>query len=113
MFQLGLSCFFAFFYRLGNGNTVDLCVSSLTDNRLLPETKTMIGMFVNLLPYRIKINPTESFITLMLRVHQLCINILEHANLPYQEIISSVSNSSLLRIPFHFQYESTMSSTTH
>jgi len=113
MFQLGLSCFFAFLYRLYNSQTDDFCVTSPISNRLLPETKTMIGMFVNLLSYRIKIDHTESFITLMLRVRQLCIDVLEHAQLPYQEIIGNVSNSSSTKIPFHFQYESTVSSVTY
>jgi non-ribosomal peptide synthetase component F len=113
MFQLGLSCFFAFLYRLYNSQTDDFCVTSPINNRLLPETKTMIGMFVNLLSYRIKIDHTESFITLMLRVRQLCIDVLEHAQLPYQEIIGNVSNSSSTKIPFHFQYESTVSSVTY
>jgi len=79
----------------------------------LPETKAMIGMFVNLLPYRIKLKSRESFINLMLQVRRLCIDVLEHARLPYQEIIHSVSKSSPPKIPFFFQYESTMSSITY
>jgi non-ribosomal peptide synthetase component F len=113
MFQLGLSCFFAYLYKLSNSDTDDFCVVSPTANRLLPETKTIIGMFVNLLPYRVKIDPTESFFSLVLRIRQLCIDALEQAHLPYQEIINSMSNYSSPQIPFHFQYESTTSSFTY
>ncbi|CAF1537192.1 unnamed protein product, partial [Adineta steineri] len=113
MFQLGLTCFFAFLYKLCNSYTDDFCITSATDNRQLPETKKMIGMFVNLLPYRIKINPVESFISLMLRIRQLCIDVLQHAELPYQEIIGHMNNSTSPKIPFHFQYQSVMSSLTY
>jgi hypothetical protein len=113
MFQLGFSCFLVFLYRLCNSDADDFCVGGLTANRLLPETKTMIGMFVNLLPYRIKIYSSESFIDLILRVRQLCIDVFEYAQLPYQEIIGNMGNSSSSRIPFHFHYESAISSLTY
>jgi hypothetical protein len=113
MFQLCLSCFFAYLYKLSNCSMDDFCVNSLTANRLLPETKTIIGMFVNVLPYRIKIDPTESFLGLLLRIHQLCIDVLEHAHLPYQEITSSMRNYSSPQMPFYFRYESTVSSLTY
>ncbi|CAF1156893.1 unnamed protein product [Adineta ricciae] len=113
MFQLGLTCFFVFLYKLCNSNRYDFCVTSATDNRHLPETKTMIGMFVNLLIYRMKIDPVESFTTLMLRTRQLCINVLQHAELSYDKIIDNINNSLPPKIPFHFQYQSVMSSLTY
>lgn len=112
MFHLGLACYFTFLYQTSSRNTEDLCVIVPTHNRPLPELHSIIGMFVNLIPYRIKFDPTESFSSLVQRIKDLSINILEHAHLPYQEIMN-YSISSTAKTPFSFQYEPQMSSMTY
>ena len=59
-FQLGLSTLYAFLFKLTHGQD-DLCVSCLNANRYRTELQNMIGMFVATLPYRIKIDPQQSF----------------------------------------------------
>jgi hypothetical protein len=106
MSDLGLACYFIFLYELNNGMINDLCVVCPTDNRPLIEMKSIIGMFIDMVPYRIEIEPNQSFINFVQRVHQLCVDVHEHAHLPYQLIMKDTSNSHLLKFPFHFQYNS-------
>ncbi|CAF3980841.1 unnamed protein product, partial [Adineta steineri] len=112
MSHTALACFFLFIYELNDGTISDLCVTCPTENRPLVDTKCMIGTFANLLPYRIKINANESFINLVQRICQLDMDILNHCQLPYQQIIRDNSELCSNKIPFHFQYEEIHSSST-
>ncbi|CAF1238808.1 unnamed protein product [Adineta steineri] len=112
MFHTALACFFLFIYELNDGTINDLCVTCPTENRSFVDTKYMIGTFENLLPYRIKINANESFIDLVQRICQLDIDILNHCQQPYQQIIGGNSELCSSKIPLHFQYEETHSSST-
>ncbi|CAF1578576.1 unnamed protein product, partial [Adineta steineri] len=64
------------------------------------------------LPYRIKINANESFINLVQQICQLDMDILNHCQLPYQQIIKGNKELFSSKIPFHFQYEEIHSSST-
>ncbi|CAF4020601.1 unnamed protein product, partial [Adineta steineri] len=112
MFHTVLACFFLFIYELNDGTIRDLCVTCPTENRSFVDTKCMIGTFANLLPYRIRINANESFINLVQQICQLDMHILNHCQLPYQQIISGNMELSSSKIPFHFQYEEIHSSST-
>ena len=111
MFQVNLACYFLLLYKLSNCETNDLCVTYLSNNRLSNEMKTMIGIFEKLLPFRIKINHSESFIDFVRRVKQLYIDVFKHAYLPYQQIMSVNNISSIPKIPFHFNFEPEEKST--
>ncbi|CAF0775564.1 unnamed protein product [Adineta steineri] len=111
MFSLSLACYYAFLYKLINDD--DLCVAGVIANRLTEEMKNMIGMFVNLVPYRIKIEPSNSFNHFVQKVHQLCTDVLEHASLPYQQIIQIQGEQEHHVLPSSsFQYESLVSTLT-
>ncbi|CAF4394186.1 unnamed protein product, partial [Adineta steineri] len=60
LFQLGLSVFYVFLFKLSHGET-DLCIGSVNANRYRSELVNMIGMFVSTLPYRVEIDPNWSF----------------------------------------------------
>ncbi|CAF4133752.1 unnamed protein product, partial [Adineta steineri] len=110
MFSLSLTCYYAFLFKLTNHDD-DLCVASSAANRLEKETQDMIGMFVNLLLYRIKIEPNHTFKHLVQQVQQISNEILEHASLPYQQIIDSQDKRKYNVLPsMFFQYESLISS---
>ncbi|CAF0955024.1 unnamed protein product [Adineta steineri] len=112
MFSLSFAAFYAFLFKLLNDED-DLCVASVVANRFNPETKEMIGMFVNILPYRIQVEPNKSFNHFVRKVQQLSTDILEHASLPYQEIIGLHDKQKHQRLPStFFQYVSLMSSAT-
>jgi hypothetical protein len=112
MFHLGLACYFIFLYELNNGSIKDICVACPTDNRPLMEMKSMIGMFINILPYRMEIEPNRSFVDFVQCIRRLCIDVLEHAQLPYQLIMSDKNSLCPSKIPFHFRYDSIDSLTT-
>jgi hypothetical protein len=106
IFQVNLACYFLFLSKLSNCKTNDLCVTCSLDSRILEEMRVMVGMFANLLPFRIMIEPTASFLDFVKKVQILCIEVFEHAHLPYQQIVGVDSNAFLPKIPFHFDYQS-------
>ncbi|CAF4120606.1 unnamed protein product, partial [Adineta steineri] len=111
MFALSLACYYAFLYKLINDD--DLCVAGVIANRSKEEMKNMIGMFVNLVPYRIKLQPNNSFSYFVQKVQQLCTDVLEHASLPYQQIIETQRKREHHVLPSSsFQYESLVSTLT-
>jgi hypothetical protein len=88
LFQLGLSCFYLFLNQLSSHNR-DACVGVIHLNRYRPELVSMIGMFVNVLPCRISIDSlhTLSFIELVHKVQQIFLTSVQHAHLPYYQMM--------------------------
>ncbi|CAF1400412.1 unnamed protein product [Adineta steineri] len=105
MFSLSLACYYIFLFKLTNHDN-DLCVVSSAADRLEKETQDMIGMFVNLLLYRIKIEPNTTLKQLVQQIQQLNNEILEHAFLSYQQIVDSQGKREINVLPsMFFQYE--------
>ncbi|CAF1356610.1 unnamed protein product, partial [Adineta steineri] len=105
MFSLSLACYYAFLFKLTNHDD-DLCVVSSAANRLEKEIQDMIGVFINLLVYRIKIGPNTAYKHLVQQVQQLSNEILVHASLPYQQIIDSQGKREKnVLLSMFFQYE--------
>ncbi|CAF4128235.1 unnamed protein product, partial [Adineta steineri] len=105
LFQLGLSIFYVFLFKLTHGQS-DLCIGSINANRYRSELVNMIGMFVSTLPYRFELDPHWSFDEVVKYVQQKCLSILEHSHYPLQHILgdnrSNQSNASFLEIIFDF-----------
>ncbi|CAF4307039.1 unnamed protein product, partial [Adineta steineri] len=101
MFSLSLACYYTFLFKLTNHDD-DLCVVSSAANRPEKELQDMIGMFVNLLLYRINIDPNTIFKHLVQQVQQLSNEILVHASLPYQQIIDSQGKREINVLPSVF-----------
>ncbi|CAF4145288.1 unnamed protein product, partial [Adineta steineri] len=59
LFQLCLAIYYTFLFKLTSSQ--DLIVGGLVANRIQPGLDSMIGMFVNLVPYRFQIEPQETF----------------------------------------------------
>ncbi|CAF3720953.1 unnamed protein product, partial [Adineta steineri] len=104
-FQLGLSLFYVFLFKLTHGET-DLCIGSINANRYRNELQNLIGMFVSTLPYRLEIDSDWSFDKLVQHVREKCLSILEHSHYPLQHILgdnrSNESSVSFLEIIFDF-----------
>ncbi|CAF1573202.1 unnamed protein product [Adineta steineri] len=112
MFSLSLACYYAFLFNLTNHND-DLCVVNIAANRSEKELHDMIGMFVNLLLYRVKIESKNTFKHVVEQVQQLCNEILVHSSLPYQQIIDSQGKQKNNALPsMFFQYEPLIVSIT-
>ncbi|CAF4043435.1 unnamed protein product [Adineta steineri] len=105
MFSLSLACYYAFLFKLINHND-DLCVVSSAANRSVEEIQDMIGMFVNLVLYRVKIERNNTFEHLVKQVQKLSKEVLVHNSLPYQQIIESKDKRENNSLPSaFFQYE--------
>ena len=84
LYQLCLAVYYSFLYKV-TGNR-DLIIGSLVANRTRPELNSIIGMFANLVPYRLKIEPEETFRQLIERVQSLCHNVFPHIRVPFQTL---------------------------
>ena len=105
LFQLGLSIFYVFLFKLTHGET-DLCISSINANRYRSELQNLIGMFVSTLPYRLEVDSQWSFDEVVKYVRDKCLSILEHSHYPLQNILADFhltqSNVSFLETMFDF-----------
>ncbi|CAF4206667.1 unnamed protein product, partial [Adineta steineri] len=105
LFQLGLSIFYVFLFKLTHGET-DLCIGSINANRYRSELVNIIGMFVSTLPYHIQLDPHWSFEEVVKHVQEKCLSILEHSHYPLQHILGdnrlNQSNVSFLETMFDF-----------
>ncbi|CAF4137559.1 unnamed protein product, partial [Adineta steineri] len=105
LFQLGLSIFYVFLFKLTHGET-DLCIGSINANRYRSELVNMIGMFVSTLPYRLEIDPHWSFDEVVKHVREKCLLVLEHSHYPLQHILGdnriNQLNVSFLKTMFDF-----------
>lgn len=105
LFQLGLATFYAFLFKLTNGEN-DLCIACINANRYRSELHDLIGMFVATLPYRIQLDPQNSFDQLVEQVRHQCLSILEHSHYPLQHILADShhqhSSASFLETVFDF-----------
>jgi hypothetical protein len=97
-FQLGLSVFYTFLFKLTHGQR-DLCISSLNSNRYRTEVQNIIGMFIETLPYRIKLDSHWSFNEVVKNVREKCLSIFEHSNYPLKHILTD-SKQNPSNIPF-------------
>ena len=100
-FQLGLAVFYAFLFKLSNGQQ-DLCIASINANRYRAELRDIIGMFVATLPYRIQLDSSATFKQLVGQVRDLCLSVLEHSHYPLQRIIGSQHTPAFLETMFDF-----------
>ncbi len=105
-FQLGLASFYAFLFKLSDGES-DLCIAGINANRYRTELRDLIGMFVATLPYRIQLDPHGSFEQLVEQVGDHCLSILDHSHYPLQNILADShhhhqSTTTFLETVFNF-----------
>jgi non-ribosomal peptide synthetase component F len=94
-FQVCMSVYYIFLYKLTQSQ--DLIVGSLVANRPRHELAQMIGMFANLVPYRLRIEPQETFRQLITRVAQMSTLVTAHAQLPYQHIVQQYYHNTTMK----------------
>jgi non-ribosomal peptide synthetase component F len=103
--QLALACYYAFLFKLTNGER-DLCIGMNTHGRYKEELMSVIGMFINAIPLRCQIDPIWSFYQLVEHVEEIITNSLEYSYFPFQRIFTQHPRSSkpaFLDIGFEFQ----------
>ncbi|UKO96129.1 non-ribosomal peptide synthetase [Nostoc sp. UHCC 0870] len=84
----------------------DLCIGSPIANRTHSQTESLIGFFVNTLVLRNQINPEQSFIELLQRTRQTCLDAYAHQDIPFEVLVEklqperSMSYNPLFQVMF-------------
>ncbi|WP_327370480.1 non-ribosomal peptide synthetase [Streptomyces sp. NBC_01217] len=71
----------------------DLVIGSPVAGRDLPETESLIGVFINTLPMRVEVRPGESFRALLRRVREATLDDLGHAEVPFERVVEATGPS--------------------
>ena len=88
-----LACYYAFLFKLANGEK-DLCCGMKTNNRYKEELKSVIGLFENIIPLRCQLDPHSSFHQLVIHAAEIMTNSSEYSYYPLQRILNQHCNSS-------------------
>ncbi|CAF4835511.1 unnamed protein product, partial [Rotaria sp. Silwood1] len=107
--NMALASYYAFLFKLTNGEK-DLCIGMNTRGRYKPELMPIIGMFVNVIPLRCKLDPCWSFARLVKEVHQMATDSSHYSYFPLQRILAQhplVSKPAFLDTSFQFDSNTT------
>jgi amino acid adenylation domain-containing protein len=88
LFTLMLAAFNVLLHRL-SGQT-DLVVGILTSGRVQPDLQDCVGYLVNPVPVRSRIDPAESFESLLASVDETVRAVLEHQEFPFPRIVQDL-----------------------
>ena len=68
----------------------DFCIGTAVANRQHEEVEGLIGMFVNMLALRDRIDPKQSFGTFLLAVKTTCVQAYAHQDAPFERVVEQV-----------------------
>jgi non-ribosomal peptide synthetase component F len=103
--HLALAIYYVFLFKLTNEEN-DLCIGMNTNGRYRDELKSLIGMFVNAIPLRCRLNPHWSFDQLVRYVCEIVTSSMKYSYFPLQRILAqhpNVSKPAFLDTSFGFQ----------
>jgi acyl carrier protein len=80
-----LATFFATLYQLTGRS--DLVLGSSVAGRARPETQDMIGLFVNMVAIRTRIDAADSLATVVQRTAWACAGAYDHQELPFEQVV--------------------------
>ncbi|WP_426751896.1 amino acid adenylation domain-containing protein [Myxococcus sp. Y35] len=87
----------------------DFLVGTPIANRTHPLLEGLIGFFVNTLPLRARLDANPSFLQLLLRVRDCCLDAYAHQELPFEKLVEalhverSLSHAPLIQVMFALQ----------
>ncbi len=76
----------------------DLIIGSVSANRRSAETEPIVGLFVNLLPLRGKVDESQSFAQLVTRTRDTVLHAYDHQGLSFDRLVDAVAPT---RVPGH------------
>ena len=99
------------FYILLHKHTqqADLIIGTPIANRHFTQTKDIIGLFVNTLPIRVKINPENSIIDLIQQIIYTLSETQQHQDIPFEKIVNELkvvkelNRNSIFQVMFSLQ----------
>ncbi len=68
----------------------DIVMGSTIAGRTHPETDGLIGFFINALPLRTDLSSAPSFVTLLQRVRELCLDAYTNQDVPFEKIVEAI-----------------------
>jgi amino acid adenylation domain-containing protein len=104
LYLLMLQVFSVLLYRYTG--QPDLCIGTPITGRKRRDEENVIGLFVNMLPLRVTVDPAEPFNDFVKRSVNAVLSDFEHSDLPFQKLVSelhpqrSSSHSPLFQITF-------------
>lgn len=72
------------------GHQEDLVIGSPVRGRPRAELERLLGVFINVVPLRIKVDEKEPFLDFLLRVRRICTEAFEHEEMPFEMLISKL-----------------------
>jgi non-ribosomal peptide synthetase component F len=109
--HLALACYYVFLFKLTNGEK-DLCVGMNTNGRYKAELYQVIGMFVNAIPLRCRVDPNGTFGRLIEHVRLMATRSCQYSYFPLQRILAQHNLTgipSFLDVSFEFRSNPTES----
>ncbi|HXI92646.1 MAG TPA: amino acid adenylation domain-containing protein, partial [Blastocatellia bacterium] len=88
MYMVLLAAFNVLLHRYTRQN--DICLGTPIANRQYGETEGLIGMFVNTLALRSKVEPNDTFAELFAKVKATCLEAYENQDAPFEKVINSL-----------------------
>jgi hypothetical protein len=68
----------------------DFCIGSPVTQRTRVETQRMIGLFMNMVAFRVQFPPQQSFRDLLLQVRATALEAYEHSDVPFQTLVRAL-----------------------
>ena len=109
LFMTLLAAFSILLYRY-SGQT-DIAIGSPIANRDRPEIESLIGFFVNTLVLRTTFAENTSFVYLLHRLRETCLDAYSHTDVPFEQLVEELqpernqSYTPLFQVMFALQYE--------
>ena len=110
LFMVLLAACKVMLYRYTGQN--DICVGSPIANRQYQETEGLIGMFVNTLALRSRVEGGDEFSALLAQVKATCLEAYEHQDAPFEKIVELLQPERNLAISPIFQVMVVMPTNT-
>jgi amino acid adenylation domain-containing protein/thioester reductase-like protein len=101
LFMILLTAFKVLLYRYSGQN--DICIGSPMSNRQYAEAENLIGMFVDTLALRSRIEGDDTFSALLSQVKTTCLEAYEHQDAPFEKVVDMVRPQRNLAITPIFQ----------
>ena len=87
----------------------DFCIGSPVTQRTRVETQRMIGLFMNLVAFRIQMDPQQSFRDILQQVRATALEAYEHRDVPFQTLVRALRfnrrspRSAIFQVMFGFE----------
>ncbi len=81
----------------------DIVVGTVASGREHPDLERLVGFFVNTLVVRVELDPQASFRALLRRVRATWLKVLDHQDLPFEQLVAALGPNQQLNLSPLFQ----------